>query len=260
MERAETADRLLGGKVTLAQPRDGYRVAIDPVFLAASVPAQAGQHIVDLGTGAGAAALCLAWRVPGSRLTGIENQKPLAEFARQNAQANGLVARFKVEAIDLLDLAHQNFVCDHVMANPPYLAAGRATPSPHAERAAATMEGRAKLADWITCAYRILGPRGTVTFIHRADRLPDLVKAMDGLFGSLRILPLTPKRGRTARRVIVQGVKDDLGERRMLAGLILHQDNGQFTPEAEAVLRNGAAIDLGRQPALAHQSLAADLA
>ncbi|MEL6264223.1 MAG: methyltransferase, partial [Pseudomonadota bacterium] len=60
-----THDRLLGGRVGLTQPRQGYRAATDPVLLAAAVPAAAGETVLELGIGAGAAVLCLAARVPG---------------------------------------------------------------------------------------------------------------------------------------------------------------------------------------------------
>ena len=58
-----TEDKLLDGRVTLLQPRKGYRVAIDPVLLAAAVPARLGDHVLDLGSGTGAASLCLAARL-----------------------------------------------------------------------------------------------------------------------------------------------------------------------------------------------------
>lgn len=52
---ALTQDAFLNGRVMALQPRDGYRAATDPVFLAASVPARTGQNVLELGCGAGVA-------------------------------------------------------------------------------------------------------------------------------------------------------------------------------------------------------------
>ena len=49
-----------------------------------------GERVLDLGCGAGTAALCLAARVPGLELHGLELQPAYAELARRNAAANGL--------------------------------------------------------------------------------------------------------------------------------------------------------------------------
>jgi tRNA1Val (adenine37-N6)-methyltransferase len=44
-----TFDAFLGGRITLEQPTKGYRAGVDPVLLAASVPARAGQSVLELG-------------------------------------------------------------------------------------------------------------------------------------------------------------------------------------------------------------------
>ena len=88
-----TDDTLLDGRVKLRQPRDGYRVAIDPVLLAAAVPAASGEMVLDVGTGVGAAALCLAWRAPESRVVGLELQRSLGQLASRAARMMGPVSQ-----------------------------------------------------------------------------------------------------------------------------------------------------------------------
>src|SRR6185437_2187064 len=131
-EPSFTEDRLLGGRVRLRQPADGYRVAIDPVFLAASVPAEPHQLVLDVGCGAGAAMLCLAARAPLSRVVGLEMQRDLVRLAGDNVILNGLEARVSVMIGDLLQppprLSPGSF--DHVMANPPFNEQGRAAALP----------------------------------------------------------------------------------------------------------------------------------
>jgi tRNA1(Val) A37 N6-methylase TrmN6 len=56
------------------------------------------------------------------------------------------------------------------------------------------------------------------------------------------ILPFWPKPGRPARLVVLQAVRGGRGPARLLPGLVLHRADGGFTAEAEAVLRDGAAL------------------
>ena len=81
-------DGFLGGRLQLAQPNIGYRAGIDPVLLAAACPAKDGEHVLELGCGVGVASLCLAARVPGVRLHGVEILTDYAQLARGNAAQN----------------------------------------------------------------------------------------------------------------------------------------------------------------------------
>jgi tRNA1(Val) A37 N6-methylase TrmN6 len=247
-EAGRREDRLLGGRIRLVQPERGYRAAIDPVLLAAAVPARSGEHVLDLGAGVGAASLCLAARVPGCRVTGIELQPDLAALAAGNAEASGLADRVRVVRGDLLapppELEGLAGRFDHVMANPPYLKAGTHTPPPDAGRAAAHGEGEADLAEWVACCARMLRPRGTATFVHRADRFDELAALLRRRFGGIVLFPLWPRRGSPARRILVQarlGARSPAG---VEAGLVLHEGSG-YTAETQAVLRDAAALTLG---------------
>ncbi|MDX1711277.1 MAG: methyltransferase [Rhodovibrionaceae bacterium] len=241
-----TDDRLLDGRVLLRQPASGYRVAIDPVLLAAAVPAHAGETVLDLGCGAGAAALCLLTRVAGVRVTGLELQPELAALARQNAAANGREDTFRVVEGDLLNPPSEVGLTgfDHVMANPPFLPADAGSPPPDAGRAGAQVEGRAALRDWVETGLGFLRARGRLTMIHRADRLESLLGALDARAGDIAVLPLWPAEGRPARRVIVSARKAVAGPTRLLPGLVLHAPEGGITSDADGILRYGRALPL----------------
>lgn len=238
-----TEDLLLDGRVRLVQPKTGYRAAIDPVLLAASVPARAGERLVDLGCGAGAVFACLAGRVPGLETIGVERDPAMADLARRTLAANGFTGR--IEAVDLTELpaTWEAGRVDHVTMNPPYLPADRADPSPDAGRAAAGIEDGSDLPGWIAVARRCLRHKGTLTVVHRADRLDDLLAACAKGFGSIIVYPLHPKVGRDAGRVLVRAVRGGRAPLRLAAGLILHRADGGFTEAADAVLR-GAPLDL----------------
>ena len=241
-----TEDALLGGRVRLRQPANGARVAIDPIFLAASIAAEPHQLVLDVGCGVGAATLCLAARVPQCRLIGFELQRDLVRLAGDNVVLNGLSPRVSVMVGDLLAppprLSPGMF--DHVMANPPFIAQGRGTPAANPAKSAATIEGDANLGDWVRFALAMARGRGTVTFIHRADRVDALLGHLAGRAGDIAIYPLWPAAGRPAARVLVRATKQVATPARLLPGLILHEADGRFTEAAEAVLRGAAALEL----------------
>jgi tRNA1(Val) A37 N6-methylase TrmN6 len=245
-EEAITEDRLLGGRVRLRQPSDGARVAVDPVFLAAAVAAEPQQRILDVGCGAGAAMLCLAARVPQCRVIGMDSQRGLVRLAGDNVVLNDMADRLSVMIGDLLQppprLSPGSF--DHVMANPPFLERGRGTEVPNPVKAAATMEGDAALGDWVRFALAMARAKGTVTFIHRADRIDALLGHIAGRAGEVVIFPLWPGAGKAASRVLVRARKQIAAPARLAAGLVLHEPDGRFTAAAEAVLRGGEGLIL----------------
>lgn len=244
---ATTAGSLLGGRVIFYQPAEGYRAAIDPVLLAAAVPARAGDHVLDLGAGAGAASLSLARRVPECRVTGLELDPSLVSLARINAAENGFSERISFivgnVAAPPAELRRESF--DVVMANPPFRAEASGTPSPDAAKQRANEEGEADLRLWLATALDLLKPKCTLVVVHRADRIDELLSLLSGKAGEIAILPLWPNAGKPAKRVIVRARKGIRTGATLLAGLVLHEAEGKYTRAAEAVLRDGAGMRFG---------------
>src|SRR5207249_6442567 len=230
-------------RVRLRQPANGARVAIDPVFLAAAVPAEGKELVLDVGAGSGAAGLCLAARLADCRVIGLELQRDLVRLAGDNAALNGMAGRVSLIAGDILQppprLSPGLF--DHVMANPPFIERGRGTPSATPAKAAATIESAADLGDWVRFALTMVRGQGTVTLVHRADRIDALLGHLAGRAGDITVFPLWPALGRPASRIIVRARKQVATPARLLPGLVLHEADGRFTAAAEAVLRGGAA-------------------
>lgn len=240
-----TQDAFLCGKLHLWQPRKGYRAATDPVLLAAACPAHPGQSVLDLGCGVGAASFCLATRVPDLRLSGLELQPAYAALARRNAVENAIA--LDVHEGNLADMPRPlriNF--DHVIANPPYYPRG-GTPSPNAGRATA-LQIDTPLSAWVEAASRRLAPGGWLTLICGADGLPEVLAAMGSKLGSASVLPLTPREGRPALRILLRARKTGRAAFRLLAPFVIHHgpahdgDRESYTPRANAVLRGGDAL------------------
>lgn len=236
-----THDAFLGGRLHLWQPKVGYRAGVDPVLLAASVPAKAGQQVLDLGCGVGAAALCLGARVNGLRLLGLERQAAYAELARRN----GLTCIEGDVAALPADLRQESF--DHVICNPPYFdrRAGEAAEDAGRELA---MGEQTPLEVWVAAAARRLRPKGYLHLIHQTARLPDLLAACDGRLGALEVLPLVAREGRAPERIILRARKDGRAAFRLHGACVLHAgptheaDKEDYRAEISDVLRRGFAL------------------
>jgi tRNA1(Val) A37 N6-methylase TrmN6 len=239
MEREVTEDALLGGRVRLLQPARGYRVAVDAVLLAAAVDAGVGDRVLDLGAGVGAVGLCLAARRPGCSVVGVELQPRLAELAERNASLNGMAARVRTLVHDLArPLPDDLGQFDHVVTNPPYLAAAVADPSPNAVKALATVESSADLARWLAVATTAAKAAAALLVIHRSDRLEEIVGHLERMgWGDVAVKRLLP-----AARILVRARRASRPVRREAPPLVLHRPGGGYTDEAEAVLRHAAPL------------------
>lgn len=243
-----TEDGFLNGRLRILQPEKGYRAGIDAVFLAASIPAAPGDKVFEAGLGTGVAALCLAHRVQGVEITGVELAARYAMLAEENARRNEVGAGVRVIHGDVKDALRRDSALlpaagsmAHAFANPPYFEDGKATPSPVALKAGAHNFGPEDLDLWVKAMHQLLEMRGTATLIYRAEALARVLATFEGRFGDITVAPLFPRAGLAATRIIVQGVKGSRAPVQLLPGLILHGDDGKFTGAAEAVLREGAA-------------------
>jgi len=224
-------------------------VGHDAILLAAAVPARAGEIVVELGAGVGAAGLALAARVPGIRLTMVELVPRLATLAAENAELNGVSA----EVVEL-DVAAPARVfaatglhpeqAARVLMNPPFNDPARQRVSPDRGRRLAHAAPRATLAAWTRTAARLLRPRGTLSLIWRADGLGDVLEALAPAFGATVVLPIYPKPGESAIRVLVRATKASRTPLQVLSGLVLNDPAGRATREADAVLRAGMPLPL----------------
>jgi len=241
-----TTDTLLNGCVILEQPKEGYRVAIDPIFLAAAIPAKNSESILDVGTGVGAAMLCLAKRVKDIQILGLEMQRELASLASKNIRVNHHQDYLEVINGNLLRFPPRIAAGSyhHVMANPPYHELAKTTLSKIPSKGLSDTESEATLADWVNFCHLMARPKGTVTFIHRADRLDTLLALMNGKMGDIIVFPLWPGLGKDAKRIIIQGRKNTFGPTRLSQGLLIHDQDNRLTQDADDILRHGLGLTL----------------
>jgi tRNA1(Val) A37 N6-methylase TrmN6 len=249
-EKAATSeDAVLGGRLVLRQPLRGHRVGHDAILLAAATSAQSGDHAVDLGAGVGGAGLALARRIEGVNVTLVEIDPVLTALAAGNAQRNGLSDRVRAVCLDVeasaadftaAGLAPGSAAC--VLMNPPFNVAQQ--PSPDHARRLAHAASAATLERWLRTAARLLRADGVVTLIWRADGLADVLAALAKDFGAITALPVHPKPGAAAIRVLVRATKGNRAPLVLLPGFLLADADSKPTAAAEAVLRKGEALSL----------------
>jgi tRNA1(Val) A37 N6-methylase TrmN6 len=237
-----TTGHLLGGRVRYRQPETGFRSGIEPVLLAAAIPARSGEHVLEAGTGAGAALLCLSVRVPGVQATGIEIDAGIAALAAGNAGDNGFDGiAIVTHAIESVVFDH---VFDHAFANPPYHSPD-GTASPLAARETAKRGSPPMMVVWIRRMSHALRDRGSLTLVVPAGLLPACLAAMaEAHCPCTHLFPLWPKLNQPAKLVLLRGVKRARTPMLLSSGIVLHHPDGSFTDEAEAILRDAAALNL----------------
>lgn len=238
---------VLNKRLSLKQIPDGFKTSMDSVLLAAACPAQPGEHILDLGCGVGSAGFCALYRVPDTKLTGIDVLPDHIELAKENAVLNHKDARATFIAEDIRDydpVLDGNEGFDQVICNPPYLEGGAhiQSPSENKQLAIGLGEDDIALKDWIDAAHRTLKSGGGLTIINRADATDKIIREMGRKFGAIEIVPLWPKLSVKAKRVIIRGIKDRKSPATLHPGVVLHNSDGGYSAAAQIVLREGKAL------------------
>jgi len=246
-----TDDAVLGGRLRLKQKKKGHRVGHDAILLAAACGARAGDRAVELGAGVGAAGLALATRVSDVEVTLVELDPELVAIATENVARNGLATRMRAVRLDVTAPADEFAACgigpgaaDHVLMNPPFNNPARQNVSPDPDRRLAHAAGESTLAAWVDAACWVLHSAGTLTLIWRADGLAEVLAALGDRFGDVAVLPVHGRTGQPAIRILVRARKGSRAPLAMLPGLLLNDENGKPTAEAETVLRNAEALPL----------------
>lgn len=245
LNRGLTKDAFLGGKIHIYQPKKGYRAGIDPVFLSAAVLPRKNDRVLDLGCGVGTAGLLLLRRLKDSRsfhVTGFEKDPFLCELAHENAKLNGLQDLFSFICGDLcappIEIINQSF--DHIITNPPFFDGDMISPNVHKAFANHTLSGAFE--DWVDFCIKRLKPFGCLTMIIPPQKLPEVFKISERRLGGFLIYPLWPREGVSAKRIVLQAIKDRKTPLKLLGGLVLHGEGRAFTSEARGILWDGEGL------------------
>ncbi len=247
-----SCDSFHRGAFHVLQPRKGHRSGVDAMILAAAVPASFSGTICDLGAGCGAAGMAVAARCAGARVTLVDNAPDMVALARRTVEleANAAIApRLTALEADVTarrpqreaaGLADNSF--DFAIMNPPFNDA-RDRQTPDAAKRAAHVMDDGLLGDWIRTAAALVKTRGGLAIIARPQSLAAILAAMEGRFAGAQILPVHPRPGTAAIRIVVRATRASRASLALLPGLVLHGETGDaFTPQADDINNGRAAL------------------
>lgn len=255
-ELATTDDLFLGDRLVIRQPVSGYRAGTDAVMLASALNFQSPLNVLDVGAGVGTIGLCIASRLVHARITLFERESELVALAKWNIARNDFQDRM---AIVLGDVGRypghhgktddqlqadrlQDDSFDVVVSNPPFYEPHLGTSAAGALRATSRALHDVTLDDWVRFMTRMTKPGGACLIVHKAERLPQLLSALDGRFGRIIVTPLHARENAPAGRVLLSGIKGNRAPMTLHPGLVLHDDGNSFVPEIDAVMRCGASL------------------
>lgn len=242
-------DAFLGGRLSISQPKKGFRAGVDSVFLGASV-AVSTKSVLDLGAGVGTAGLVALTFSQAQQALLVESQPEMVELANLNIEQNELSSRCRAVCFDLGQNGPARFEAGlkpdfftSVIANPPFFDSQAGTLARHATRADARHMPADSLDHWVRVACSAVAPKGEVIFINRIEQLGDLLSAFEARLGDIAILPLSSRAGQAAGRFLIRGIKGSKKPLRLLAPLVLHGDSGnEFLPDIAQVLRGKTSL------------------
>ena len=122
----KTTDKILRGKITITQMKQGYRFGFDAVCLAAFVNGYLKNNkkeilLADVGSGVGTISLILALKNKNIKISSIENNEEYVKIAEENILENKFMNNIKIVNNDILNI--NNNLINHfniVVSNPPF--------------------------------------------------------------------------------------------------------------------------------------------
>ena len=236
----ERLDHLLAEGLRIIQSPSVFAFSLDAVLLArfTYVPFQKGS-IIDLCSGNGVIPLLLSNKTKAS-ITGVEIQERLFQMAERSIEYNQLEHRINMIHGDVKEitrtLGHEKH--DVVTCNPPYFS----SPAPHVINeneylAIARHEILCSLEDVIQASSRLLRQGGKAAFVHRPERLMDILTLMrTHRLEPKRLRFVYPKAGKEANTILVEGIKDGSPGLKALPPLFVYDENNEYTAEIREIL------------------------
>lgn len=236
----ERLDYLLAENLRIIQSPSVFSFSLDAVLLArfVNIPKSRG-HIVDLCSGNGVIPLFLSARTK-AKITGVELQERLYDMACRSIAYNELSEQIEMVHGDVKEAPETLGVekYDAVTCNPPYFLAHELSEKNTSEHyAIARHELYLTLDEAIHATSRLLKQGGKAGFVHRPERLPDIVTAMRAnRIEPKRMQLVYPKQGKEANTLLIEGIKDGKPGLKVLPPLIVYGDDNEYTKEIRELL------------------------
>ena len=237
----ERLDYLLAEDLRIIQSPSVFSFSLDAVLLSrfASIPKSVRGKIVDLCTGNGVVPLFLSARSK-AQIIGVELQPRLQDMACRSVAYNKLGEQIDIRLGDVKEAPEKLGVekFDAVTCNPPYFLAHELSEKNVSEHyAIARHEIHLTLEEAICSSSRLLKQGGKTAFVHRPERLLDIVTYMRAnRLEPKRMQLVYPKRGKEANTLLIEGMKDGKPGLKVLPPIFVYEDNNEYTAEIRELL------------------------
>ncbi len=247
MQTQTTKNKFLGERLDIWQLSEGFRGTTDTVLLAASVAASPGEKVLELGCGVGVGLCCLLSRLSGLEAYGVEIDPTAANLCKENLRINKMKATIITSDLSNKAMKINGILFDHIFMNPPFYKEGMVKPISNRSISMAKIEAL-KLQSWISLASKRCRPKGKVTLIQRADRLPEILSLLEDSFGSIKVLPISSFKDDPIKTVIVQATKGSRGIFKLYPQKNIHMRTGKgkeatYEDEFRSILWEGKPLN-----------------
>ena len=229
-------NELLGRELLkIYQDPEYFSFSLDSMLLASfATILPTTKKICDLCSGNAPIPLYLSLRNEKSKIIGVEIQKHSYDLAIKSINENKLENRISMindNLININDKIGNDF--DLVTCNPPYFKLGEHNVNPSDFKAIARHEICATFDDICKEAYKLLKPKGKFAFVHRPQRLMELLDTLKkNKLIPKRIRFIYPKMDKECNHILIEAYKDgERGSLRVLPPLYIYNNDNKWTEE-----------------------------
>ena len=236
----KTKNRLLDTPLYIYQDDDWFKFSLDSVLLAKFVTLNLRhKKIMDFATGNAPIPLLLSFRT-NAWIYGVEIQKCIYDLAVESVLEDNKKGQINLICGDVRDLKNSfdSDCFDVITCNPPYFKTSNVDfLNNNAVKSLARHEITLTLEDVLEQASYLLKTGGIFAMVHRTERLVEIIEVMKKFhIEPKKIQFIYPKMGRDSDLFLIEGIKNGKSGIKMLAPLIIHNDDNTYTEDVLDIL------------------------
>lgn len=221
--------------IKIYQNKNYFNFSLDSILLPNFVVLKSNtKKILDLCTGNIPIPLILS-RKTSALIYAVEIQKEIFELAQKTLKINKLEDKIILinKDVKLLEKDFETDTFDLITCNPPYFKNNtNSIKNSNIVKSIARHEILITLEDIISLSKKILKNNGSLSLVHRTERLIDIITLMrKNNIEPKRIRFIYSKKGKESNLVLIDGRKNGKPGLKILEPLIVHENNGNYCSE-----------------------------
>ena len=231
---------LLGFDMKIVQDTDYFNFSLDSVLLYNFLKLKKNMKVIDICTGNCPIPLLLSKKIE-NKIYAVEIQKEVFELGKESIEINNLQDKIELLNIDAKELTNkfETDTFDLITCNPPYFKINDETKkNDNKVKSIARHEIMINLDDIIKLSRKLLKNNGSLVLLHRPERLNDIIVLMNKYnISPKRIQFIYPKENTDSNMILIEGTKNGNNALKVLEPLIIHEENGEYREEINAIFR-----------------------